>query len=510
VNNSGRNEAPAGIRSRGVLALFAISFLSAGCRTEPVRQAAPAELRIGVGAAPTNRDRALEGIGSLLFSESLLTRQMDGRTVPGLATSWRWEDEGRRLRLELKDQVRFHDGSILTSDIAVKLLRQNLENKQSLGFAYVTNVAAENARTIVIQLSRPDFFLLPELSGLKVVQPNARDIGTGPFRIVRRTPTFETVRFDAYHGGVPAMKGAKVLTFETQRAAWAALLRREVDALQEVSRETVEFASQDTSIRTYPSIQPFYIALVFNQKHPLLKNVEVRRALNAAIDRESIVQSAMRGHGQVARDPIWPLHWAYTHPNVPHVYDPKWAEQKFNTLRLVRPAAGEDGSAPRFKLRCLFWSDEPMYERIALMLQRQLFDVGVDLILQPANLDEVIARANSGEFETLLPRTNAGRSLDFTYRFWHSSSESATAMLKAEYFGADSLLDELRASTSDDEVRSVLSQLGRRFREDVPAAFIAWPQVTRAIDSRLYVGRGNEQDPFAKIWEWRPAESAAR
>jgi peptide/nickel transport system substrate-binding protein len=509
VSDTRPNEALAGTR-RGALALLAVSLLSAGCRSDPIERAAPSEIRIGVGVASGSRGRALEGIGSLLFSESLLSRQTDGRSVPGLATEWRWEDGGRRLRLELKAGVRLHDGSVLNAEIVSRLLEHSLGEHRPLGFTYVTRVTGEGSRTVVIQLSRPDFFLLPELTGLKVVLPDAPDIGTGPFRIVRRTPVFETVRFDAYHGGVPAMKGARVLTYETQRAAWAALLRGEVDALQEVSRETVEFASQATNIHTYPAIQSFYIALIFNQKHPLLKKVEVRRALNAAIDRQGIVRSAMRGHGEVAEDPIWPLHWAYTRPEVPHIYDPKLAERQLDAAGLTRRSAGPGASVPRFKLRCLFWSDEPMYERIALMIQRQLFDVGVDLVLEPANLNDLIARASSGDFETLLPRANAGRSLDFTYRFWHSSTEGNGAMLRAGYFGADSLLDQLRASTSDEQVRTTVDQLGRRFREDVPAVFIAWPQVTRAIDSRLNVGRGNEQDPFSKIWEWRPAEAAGR
>ena len=137
MSNTRPNEARAGIRRRGALALLAVSLLSAGCRSEPIERPAPTEIRIGVGVASASRGRALEGIGSLLFSESLLSRQTDGRSVPGLATEWRWEDEGRRLRLELKAGVRLHDGSVLTSEMVARLLRQSLGEQRPLGFTYI-------------------------------------------------------------------------------------------------------------------------------------------------------------------------------------------------------------------------------------------------------------------------------------------------------------------------------------------------------------------------------------
>ncbi|MEO5895384.1 MAG: ABC transporter substrate-binding protein [Vicinamibacterales bacterium] len=492
--------------------LLLLCVAVAGCHKPSTKSAGPVELRIGLGTAASSRDSALEGIGALLFSESLLVRQTDGRTVPGLATSWQWQDGGRTLRLQLKEDVRFHDGSLLTSEHVVQLLKQNIDSDgQELGFASVTGVSAAGLRTVVVTLSQPDFFLLPELTGLKIVRPDAPDIATGPFKIVSRSPVFEAVRFDNYHGGTPAIERVRVSTFASQRAAWTALLRGEVDALQEVSREIIEFASRASSVRTYRSLQSFYIPLVLNQQHPLLGKIEVRRALNEAIDRDAIVASGMGGHAQVAQDPIWPLHWAYSPPTEPQRPDQANAERRMDAVGLKRGSDRSGGGmAPRFTVRCLFLTNDPMYERIALMLQRQLFAVGVNLVLEPADLQNLQVRANAGDFDTLLARANAGRSLDFTYRFWHSADSQASVMWRTGYRGVDGLLDQLRASTTDDEARTVVGELRHRFRNDVPAIFLAWPQITRAINSRFDVGTSNEHDPFAKIWEWRPTETRHR
>jgi peptide/nickel transport system substrate-binding protein len=470
------------------------------------------ELRIGLGTAASNRQTAIDGIAALLFSESLLVRQTDGRTIPGLAAAWQWEDSGRTLRIELKDGVRMHDQSELTSDLIVELLKQNIDSKdQQLGFEYVTSVTAASPRTVLVRLSQPDFFLLPALTGLKIVRPSAPDIATGPFKVVSRSPVFEAVRFEQYHGGRSSIERVKLLTYDSQRAAWAALLRNELDALQEVSRDTVEFATRGANIRAYPSIQSFYIPLVLNHKHPLLKNVEVRRALNEAIDREAIITSGMRGHGRVAHDPIWPLHWAYTPPSTPLRHDPTSAERRMDTLGLRRGAGStRSGIASRFSIRCLFITDEPMYERIALLLQRQLFEVGVNLVLEPIDLQRLRTRARLGDFDTFLTRANAGRSLDFTYMFWHSGDLQKQTMWRTGYMGVDGSLDRLRASTTDDHTRAAIAELGQRFTDDVPAITLAWPEIIRAVDTRFVVGVANEQDPFARIWEWRPAEFTVR
>jgi hypothetical protein len=54
--------------------------------------------------------------------------------------------------------------------------------------------------------------------------------------------------------------------------------------------------------------------------------------------------------------------------------------------------------------------------------------------------------------------------------------------------------------------------LRRRFYEDAPAAFLAWTQITRAVDARFDVGDRSDPDLFANLWRWRTVtrEQAAR
>ena len=467
-------------------------------------------IRIAFGIGPTVRASAVNVLTSLLYSEPLIAPGLDGRPGPALAESWTWTEHGRLLTLRLKSGVKFHDGTLMTSAVIADLLNRtrSVPSQVPLGFERITSISTRDAQTLEIRLSKPDSFLLTELNELRVVHPANRDVGTGPFRLVRRQPIVEATRFAEYHGGQPGVDTVEIRTYETNRAAWAALMRGEADAAQEVSRESVEFMEKSSQLWTYSRMQPFYLALVFNQRHPLLRRQEVRQAISRAIDRPAIVAHALRGHAEVATGPIWPSYWAYEPQVRPDAYDPRLAAEMLDHARLGRTAVSADAPRVRFTIRCLFMSEDPQYERIALMLQKQLFDIGVQLDLEPVTMVNLAERAAAGDFDALLARASAGRTLMFTYRFWRSTPGGQPAFWRTGYSGADAALDRLRESNSDDETRAALRQLDERFREDVPAAFLAWTEVTRALNANVRVDDPSLHDPFTAIWRWTKSSGA--
>ena len=210
-------------------------------------------------------------------------------------------------------------------------------------------------------------------------------------------------------------------------------------------------------------------------------------------------------HALVADDPVWPSHWAYNTAVRRHTYDAASARRRLDAAGLpVQPAAAGSGErASRFRINCLFFDADPQFERIALLLQRQLAAVDVDVHLEGANQKVLTQRAAGGDFDTYLFQMTSGRSFDGTYRFWHSPGPGPVFQ-NSGYRGADEVLDRLRRSRNDPDIRLAVGDLRERFYEDVPAAFIAWLQTTRAIDSRFDVGEKSDPEVFANLWRWRP------
>ena len=477
----------------------ALAALLSGCN----RAGRPEEatLRIGLGLGRSAQVGALSSLTDRLYAEPLVALDALGRPMARLAQRWNWEDNGMTLRVVLRNGTKLHDGRTLDDGMARRFLQARItalrERKHYGAFDRVSSIEIPDSRTLLLRLTEPDAFLIPELNNADIVDPQAPDVGTGPFRLISRTPV-TAQRFEHHHRGAPAIGQVRIATYDSRRAAWAALMRGEVDAAHEVNPDSVEFLERTPGLQTFGSLRPYYWALSFNVRHPQLESADVRRALSLAVNREEVVASVLRGYGAVASDPVWPLFWAYPNTSDAHPYDPAAARELLN-----RAGVAKAGSA-KLRFRCLFYGEDPQFERMALLVQRQLSEVGVELELQPVSMNQMLSKMGAGEFDSFLMMFHSGRALDWTYRFWRSPRASEQALQATGYIGADDVLDQLRGSYADPEVREGVLELRKRFYDDPPAVFIAWQRAIRAVSTRFDVSDVGEQDVFANIWQWKP------
>jgi peptide/nickel transport system substrate-binding protein len=497
------------VRALACLLVAAAVTSETGCSPRSPQAQEPIRLRIGgVGANGDERALRLKVLAEVLTVEPLIAIGWDGRPNARLADTWQWEDERRSLRLHLQPGVAFHNGHPVNAKVVAATLRTV---QTAGGFDYLESIETPDDSTVILRLSRFDQFLLSQLSEINIVDLDDPDGGAGPFKVVRRTPTVLVEKNSRYYRGEPGIHEIEVLPYETQRSAWAAMMRGDVDMLHSVARESVEFMEGVSDVRTYASIRPSYMLMMFNLRHPVLQHVEVRRALTQAINREQIVRKEMRDHGRVADDPVWPFHWAYSRAASRYSYNADAARVRLEAAGLrIAPASKPDLMPSRLRFRCLMASDEPQFERIALLLQRDLSEVGVDMVLEPVPQGELTRRSRAGDFDAYLFQTNTGRSLDRLYGFWHSPAGKAATMQNSGYTGADALLDQLRAAQSEAEIRSAVADLQQRLHEDAPAVFLTWLETIRALDRRFTMGERDDPDVFANVWKWRPAVRAAQ
>jgi peptide/nickel transport system substrate-binding protein len=442
----------------------------------------------------------------MLFAEGLLTIDDHGRPTPRLASSWEWEDDGLTLHVHLRPGVRFHDDTPVTAEAVTAILKTKIGKTPSMGFEGVTSIEASDPLSIRFRLNRPDGFLPSVLGGTLIVDDNKPDIGTGPFKLVPKSTPLEAVRNTSYYRGEPAIDRIKLIPYSTPRAAWAGLMRGEADLALEINRESVEFLEGASRFEIYSSIQPYYIPLVFNFRNAILARPEVRRAISDAIDRDEIVSQGMRNRGQVADDPIWPFHWAYNAAARRHTYNPNAARVRLDAAGLTLRPATRGQRASRFRLTCMFYDGEPQFERIALLLQRQLAAVGIDLVLEGLKYDDVVNRLRAGQFDSYLFQLRSGRDVSWSYRFWHSPNGALGPVTQnTGYNGADAVLDRLRQAREDEDIRIAVGDLRQRFYDDVPAVFLAWTQTTRAVDARFDIGDRADPEIFSNMYRWHLA-----
>jgi ABC-type transport system substrate-binding protein len=217
----------------------------------------------------------------------------------------------------------------------------------------------------------------------------------------------------------------------------------------------------------------------------------------------------MNGRGEVADGPIWKYHWAFSTAQRTYQFNPDAASLRLDAAGLPRPSSGTGGRMPsRFHFRCLLFADDPRFERIALVLQKQLYDIGVDMEIVPLRLEEMVATVRAGRYDAFMLEVISGRSIGRTYRIWRSSP--GQGVLDSAYTAADAALERVRHALTESEIRSAVHEVQRVMYEDPPALFLAWPTTSRAVSADIAVPHEPNLDIFGRLTRFERADDPAR
>jgi peptide/nickel transport system substrate-binding protein len=497
------------VRSAGAMLSLA---LCAACATGAPEADSLASLTVGVAAPVMQQASTSVGITynrDALTRETMVTLGIDGRPAPRVLESWTPSGDGLTWRLKVRPGIRFHDGTPATApEIAASM--DSMLIAKLLGT--VESIEPDGADTIVVRLKERYAFLPEDLAQVTAVRTvhekdedgkviATRQFGTGPYAVAMESADrLELRAFPHHYRGDPDVTQVEVKLFPDQRNAWSALMRNEIDVLYEVSRDSLDFVRSESTINVATFPRAYVYVFAFNASAPALKDPAVRRAINLAIDRTALLRTALSNEGEVAAAHVWPRHWAHDASVVPPAHDPQ------ESIRLMEQAGlfvkdGKGAMPARLRLKCAVY--EP-FARIALVLQRQLAEVDIDLQLETFGLRDLAGRARDGNYETFLFEMTTGRTMLWPYLFWHSTSP----FVKHGYTGADEVLDRMRVARNDDEMRAATSAFQRRLIDDPPAAFLAWGRVSRAVTKRFELPP-TDVDIYHTIPRWKPAAKTA-
>jgi ABC-type transport system substrate-binding protein len=143
-----------------------------------------------------------------------------------------------------------------------------------------------------------------------------------------------------------------------------------------------------------------------------------------------------------------------------------------------------------------------LWERMALLVQKQLFSIGVDMRIETISDQEFNSRIQKSDFEAVFGEVNGGPPLARPFIFWHSSGQF-------NFFGyrsraVDEAFDTIRASADDTSYRDGVRQLQQGMTADPPGVFLAWGQTARAVSRSFEIPTGpEERDIWAFLNGWR-------
>jgi peptide/nickel transport system substrate-binding protein len=441
-------------------------------------------MRVGVGGLAQSGLQQLIGNFSV---EGLVNLNEDGRPRPWLAESWATSPDQLSLSVRMRPHATFHDGTAVTAAAVVPLLRASLPRAMGSAYEDIEEILAEGDTQIRFRLRRPAPLLIEALE-TTIQKPGPDGPGTGAYVRTGEPGSAELKANDTYYLGRPTINRLLVTSFPSVRAAWAELLRGKIDMLLEVNVDALDSLQSSTEVAVFTFVRHYQYLIMFGSHAPAFKSPMIRRALNAAIDRDAFVREGLNGHGIVSSGPVPPRHWALG-ADAPKIgFDAKLA----STL---------EGQHLRFT--CLVPADS-VYERVALAVKRQLAGASVDMRVEEVTQDQLFQAMQKNDFEALLVDSISGPSIFRSYQRWHSGTPFPLKPLQSS--SIDAALDHVRHSTSDDQYRAGVTAFQRAIVDEPPAIFLAWAERARAVSRRFDVPVPEDsRDVLATLRLWRPA-----
>lgn len=353
-------------------------------------------------------------------------------------------------------------------------------------------------------------------------------IGTGPWKVVSRTPGREMAldAFDQYHFGRPKIdhvrlvaltEGAALERFKSGSLDWWKAARgdfgRDVRALESINAIL------------YPILS--YVALQYNLRDGrLFADLNLRKAVELCIDRKSSVDTVTNGAGQAASSAIPPPLWA-------HKDEPILERNVAEATKLIESSGwrvGFDGIYAKEgqRLAASVVVRDPgvggPFGVINLLdlIKEQVAECGIDLTPYPVPRDELNNMLDN--FPHLLPGGDepfdlylgvVDRPPDPHDPMWQSDEISSKEQPHGwNYIGfrnpdVDRVLDAARRSTNIDERTRLYHTFQDIVFDERAMLFMYWPFETTGLSNRVLTG---ERPLDSEYWWWQleTIELAAR
>jgi peptide/nickel transport system substrate-binding protein len=426
----------------------------------------------------------------------------DFATEPGLAETWDVSDDGLTVTYTLRDGLLWSDGEPLTAEDIAYTINRSRDEEWANHYATTGNLdaVAVDQRTVEITTSVPDpklpamdVYILPKhvyepLDADAAYEHDGLDgVGSGPFTVAeyQAGEFVRMVRNPNWWGEEPVMDEVIIRIFESAEAQYQALSSGEVDAIDDTPPEVFRTLDESGDIAPIAGNQGGFSELAMNagcmefgDGHPALEDVNVRRAINHAIDREVLVDRALGGYG-VPGTSIYPSaspEWDFE-PSDDELlgFDPGRAAELLDEAGWT----DDDGDGVRSKdgqdLRLRLF-DRPAGSAAGTteFVVEWLTDVGIPTEVSTHEDDQLTALIGQGEYDLFLwgwvpyvdPEillsyfTSAQVTTDAEAPGWNDAS-----WCNEEY---DALYEEQRVELDPERRHEIVDEMLRIFYEDAP------------------------------------------
>ena len=269
-----------------------------------------------------------------LIQSTILKRDKDNNFVNDLATNYTVSSDYKTYTVTIRDDVNFTDGSKLTANDVAFSYTKAKELGEGADLSSMLNATA-NGNTVVFTLNKSDSTFINKLTDVGIV-PEAgynedsygqNPIGSGPYKLAQwdKGQQFILEKNPDYYGPEPYFEKITNLFLDPD-AAFAAVKNGDVD-IAEVQLAYANETVDGYHLEYFDSIDVRGISLPTQMDEgktsednvTIGNNVTgdpaIREALNIGINRQSLLDGAFNGYGNVSYTGVaGQLPWAFEAP----------------------------------------------------------------------------------------------------------------------------------------------------------------------------------------------------
>ena len=372
---------------------------------------------------------------------------------------------------KLRQGVKFHNGQeVKAADVKASLeLCKESPQVSQYGDA-VESVEVIDDYTVKITTNGPHSGLLTDLShhGNAILPAdliasghdfNKEPIGTGPYKFVawNKGESIELEANEDYWGGAPAIKHVTWKIIPEGSSRTMALEAGEVDMIIEVESTDLSRLQDNPDIVTVNDPGTGHNWMMVNNEKAPFDNVDFRRAIDAAIDKNAVVQVALNGQGSVS-DSMLPECFPGVVTDGAPTYDPEKAKEYL-------AASGLNPADCGFALIC---SDDTKL-RAGQVIQSSLKEnLGIDITLESMDLATYLDKTSAGDYQAAIGGYTSSDVLAHCMGVYHSKSIDGSNKTRLNDPEIDAFIDKIKATLDPEENVKIVTELSKSLNEICP------------------------------------------
>ncbi|MFG0874063.1 ABC transporter substrate-binding protein [Aeromonas media] len=379
--------------------------------TTPVTQPVPAELKLAIGAEPTEGFDPLLGWshGSyLLLHSPLLKQNADLGWQNVLTQAVAPNQDGKGWLITLKPGLKFSNGAPLTAEDVAFTYNSAAKGGGKIDMGNFVSAKVVSPTDVAISLSAPQNTFVNVLGSLGIVSKQDYDpkryarepVGAGPYRLVNFLPGQQlVVEANPYYAGGNNDFKRLVFVFIDEESAYAAAQSNQLDLVR-IAPSLAPTVPDILKLWVRPSVENRGIvfpippaggkdAKGYPIGNDVTADVAVRRAINYAIDRKLLADQLLEGHAIPAYSAVEGLPWL----NKATAFKDGDAAHANALLDEAGWKMGSDGIRHKGDLRAAFtlWytSGDSTRRDLAEAVRAMLKPIGLEVSLKSGSWEQV-------------------------------------------------------------------------------------------------------------------------